>query len=134
MDARFSDMLKFGINLKLSGPSEDKYYTQRLVHFVMSMDNFDADTEDDENINVYVKTELALKVNIVDSVMKFEPITEASYDGIMLVLDFVANLHTLVQQDFKKEGFIRNEFKEEEANDIEEEEVEDDSSEDMEWI
>ena len=45
MKGQFTELLKFGINLKLSGPIEDKYYTQRLSHFIMSMPDYDADTE-----------------------------------------------------------------------------------------
>ena len=62
MDARFEDMLKFGINLKLSGPDEDRYYVQRLTHFLMSLENLDAETEDDETILVYYKTEAACDI------------------------------------------------------------------------
>ena len=137
MDERFSDMLKFGINLKLSGPNENKYYTQRLVHFIMSKEDFDADTEDDSSISVYVKSELALMVHVRNSILKFEPVTEASYDGIMVVLDFVANLHNLVQEDYKKEGFIENEFKsqkKQEAPEDSEDHRPEDDSDDMEWI
>ena len=132
MDARFEDMLKFGINLKLSGPDEDRYYVQRLTHFLMSLESLDAETEDDETILIYYKTEAALKVNVRKSTLTFEPITEASYECIMSVLDFVANLHTLVQEDFKKEGYIHNEFSNETFT--EDESLEEDDSDDLEWI
>ena len=131
MDARFEDMLKFGINLKLSGPEEDKYYVQRLTHFLMAMENYDAETEDDETITVYYKTEAALETRVKNSTLTFNPLTEASYDCIMCILDFVANLHTLVQEDFKKEGYIHNEFSSETFT--EDESLEDDSD-DLEWI
>ena len=132
MDARFEDMLKFGINLKLSGPDEDKYYVQRLTHFLMSLENLDAETEDDETILVYYKTEASLKVSVLKSTLTFEPLTESSYECIMSVLDFVANLHTLVQEDFRKEGYIHNEFSEETL--VEEESSDEDDSDDFEWI
>jgi len=130
MKGQFTELLKFGINLKLSGPIEDKYYTQRLSHFIMSMPDYDADTEDDENLNVYLKTELILAVQIKDSTLTFNPISESAHDGILVVLDFVANLHTMVQDDFLREGYIEGEFSEE----IFSEEIEEDSDDDFEWI
>lgn len=129
MKDQFTELLRFGINLKLSSPIEDKYYTQRLSHFIMSMPDYDADTEDDENLNIYLKTELILKVQIKDSTLTFEPQSEMAYDGILVVLDFVANLHTMVQDDFQREGYIEGEFSEEvvELN-------EEDSEDDLDWI
>jgi len=132
MDAKFEDMLRFGINLKLSGPDEDKYYTQRLTRYLMSLENLDADTEDDEIVLIYYKTECSLKVCIIDATLSCNPLTEASYECIMSVLDFVANLHTVVQEDFKKEGYIDNEFSSKAL--IEEESSSDDDSDDFEWI
>ena len=133
MDAKFEDMLRFGINLKLSGPDEDKQYTQRLTRYLMSLENLDADTEDDETVLVYYKTECSLQVCIKDSTLTFNPLTETSYECIMSVLDFVANLHTLVQEDFKKEGYIHNEFSSETL--VEEgSSSEEDDSDDFEWI
>jgi len=130
MKDQFTELLRFGINLKLSGPIEDKYYTQRLSHFIMSMPDYDADTEDDENLNIYMKTELILKVKIKDSTLTFEPESEFAYDGILVVLDFVANLHTMVQDDFKREGYIEGEF----SDEIFSEEIKEDSDDDFEWI
>ena len=130
MKGQFTELLKFGINLKLSGPIEDKYYTQRLSHFIMSMPDYDADTEDDENLNVYLKTELILSVQIKDSTLTFNPVSESAHDGILVVLDFVANLHTMVQDDFLREGYIEGEFSEEQFS----EEIEEDSNDDFEWI
>ena len=130
MKDQFTDLLKFGINLKLSGPIEDKYYTQRLSHFIMSIPDYDADTEDDENLNVYFKAELMLKVQIKDSTLTFNPESEFAYDGILVVLDFVANLHTMVQDDFRREGYIEGEF----SDEILSEEIEEDSDDDFEWI
>ena len=131
MDARFEDMLKFGINLKLSGPEEDKYYVQRLTHYLMALENCDAETENDETVLVYYKTEASLQVKVKNSTLTFNPLTEACYECIMCVLDFVANLHTLVQEDFKKEGYIHNEFSNETFT---EDESSEDDSDDLEWI
>ena len=51
---KFSDMLKFGINLKLSGSDEDKYYAQRLRFYIMEMDEFDCESENDMDLKVYL--------------------------------------------------------------------------------
>lgn len=131
MDGRFDDMLKFGINLKLSGPGEDRYYTQRLVHFIRNMEDFDADTEDDEEVNIYVRTELSLIIRVQESVLTFEPLEDSCYDGIMAVLDFIANMHQLVQDDYLKEGELEDEFSQPSPIEYSDEEESDD---DMEWI
>ena len=131
MDGKFEDMLKFGINLKLSGPMEDRYYIQRLIHFIRSKEDFDADSEDDEEVNIYVHAELSLLVKIEDSILTFDPLEASCYDGIMIVLDFVANMHTSVQADYLKEGEIEDEFSQSAPFEHSDEEESDD---DMEWI
>ena len=50
---KFKDMLDFGINLKLSGPTEDRYYCQRLRYYIMEQEDFDAESEDDEVIDIW---------------------------------------------------------------------------------
>lgn len=130
MDGRFEDMLKFGITLKLSGPNEDKYYTQRLAHFIRGKDDFDAETENDEEISIYIKSELSLLVKIEDSVLTFNPIENSSYDGIMVVLEFVANMHQSVQEDYLRDGEIQNEFSHPDVS----ESSEDEESDDTEWV
>ena len=50
---KIADLLKFGINLKLSGPAENRYYAQRLKFFIMETDGFDAESEDDEHVDIY---------------------------------------------------------------------------------
>ena len=129
---KFASMLEFGINLKLSGKQEEKYYAQRLRFYLMEMELFDAESEDDINIDIYYCGEKSLIVNIEDSVLSFEPVSESSYDCIMGVLSFVSYMHDKVQEDFKKLGGIENEF---ESSQVQEEEsFEEESSEDMEWI
>ena len=127
---KIESLLKFGINLKLSGQPEDRYYAQRLKFYIMEQESFDAESEDDEFIDIYVLTEKALRVRVADSILTFEPLTEASYDGIMVVLELVANLHEIVQEDYKKSGLVENEF---EALTIIED-SEEDSDDDFEWI
>lgn len=129
---RIADMLQFGINLKLSGPAEEKYYAQRLKFFIMECDGFDAESEDDEFIDIYVMTEKVLTVRIRNSTLTFQPLSESSYDGIMLVLEFIANLHEKVQKDYKKIDLVENEF--DTLTTTIEESVEEDSDDDFEWI
>ena len=128
---KIESLLRFGINLKLSGQTEDRYYAQRLKFYIMEQESFDAESEDDEFIDIYVLTEKALRVRVVDSILTFEPLTEASYDGIMVVLEFVANLHEIVQEDYKKSGMVENEFEELTITEDSEEGSDDD---DFEWI
>ena len=128
---KIESLLRFGINLKLSGQTEDRYYAQRLKFYIMEQESFDAESEDDEFIDIYVLTEKALRVRVVDSILTFEPLTEASYDGIMVVLEFVANLHEIVQEDYKKSGMVENEFEELTITEASEEDSDDD---DFEWI
>ena len=130
---RFSDMLKFGINLKLSGSDEDKYYTQRLRFYIMEMDGFDCETENDMDLKIYLLGENILNVNIYDSVLTFDPETEESYDGVMEVLSFVSEYHDIVQEDFKKSSNFREEDLVRKSLSIEEDSS-DDSDDDYEWI
>ena len=127
---KIADLLQFGINLKLSGADEEKYYAQRLKFFIMEQDGFDAESEDDEFIDIYVLAEKVLTVRIRKSTLTFQPLSEASYDGIMIVLEFVANLHEIVQKDYKKSTWVENEF--DTLTTIEE--SEEDSDDDFEWI
>jgi len=130
---KFSDMLKFGINLKLSGSDEDKYYAQRLRFYIMEMDGFDCETENDMDLKIYLLGENILNVNIYDSVLTFDPETEESYDGIMAVLSFVSEYHDIVQEDFKKSSNFREEDLVRKSLSIEEDSS-DDSDDDYEWI
>ena len=102
MKERFSDMLKFGINLKLSGSVEDKYYAQRLRYFIMESEDYDASSGDDETIDIWKNANHVMSVNIIDSVLTLKPIVEGCYDAIMLVLEFISIYHEKVQEDFKK--------------------------------
>ena len=128
---KFSDMLKFGINLKLSGSDEDKYYAQRLRFYIMEMDGFDCETENDMDLKIYLLGENILNVNIYDSVLTFDPEAEESYDGIMAVLSFVSEYHDIVQEDFKKSFNFREEDLIRRSLPIEEDSSDDD---DFEWI
>ncbi len=103
---RFSDMLKFGIKLKLSGSDEDRYYAQRLRFYIMELESFDCETENDENLNIYFNNECVLGVSIRDSALSFEPKESDSYEAIMAVLGFISQFHDIVQEDYKKEQIV----------------------------
>jgi hypothetical protein len=132
---RFADMLRFGINLKLSGPREEKYYAQRLRSYVSKTEDYDAESENDESMDIYFYNEKTLRVRIKKSTLTFEPLTGDSYDSIMLVLQFISEYHEQVQEDFKntdaeldnlrkKAAFQSSNFMDDEEN----------SEEDSEWI
>jgi len=123
------DMLDFGINLKLSGPAEDRYYCQRLRYYIMEHEDFDAESEDDEVINVWCMHEKTLDIQIKDSTLTFETIDDNSYESIMLILSFVSGMHNIVQEDFKKLGSDFDDFEPKQVV----EDVEEDSD-DFEWI
>ena len=129
---KFADMLKFGINLKLSGTDESKYYAQRLRFYIMDMEDFDCESENDEQLDIYYQTQCVLKVNIENSILTFEPAAGDAYDAIMVVLSFVSNCHDIVQEDFKKNQIIDDEILRKATSPIEEEESSDDD--DFEWI
>jgi ferredoxin-fold anticodon binding domain-containing protein len=123
------DMLDFGINLKLSGPEEDKYYCQRLRYYIMEHEDFDAESEDDEVVSVWFMHEKVLDIQIKDSTLTFERIDDNSYESIMLILSFVSEMHDIVQEEFMK---IENNFDDfEDSHPIQD--VEEDSD-DFEWI
>ena len=128
---RFADMLKFGINLKLSGSNEDKYYAQRLRFYIMELEDFDCETENDEDLSVYFSHECVLSVSVRDSVLSFEPREGDSYEAIMVVLGFISQYHDIVQEDYKKEQIVDEEVLRKVPSPIEEEDSDDD---DLEWV
>ena len=129
---KFADMLKFGINLKLSGPDEDRYYAQRLRFYIMEMDDYDCESENDQDLDIYYKSQCVLRVNVNKSILTFEPSSGDAYDGIMVVLGFVSSCHDIVQEDFKKDQIVDEEILRKFTSPVEEEESSDDD--DWEWI
>ena len=129
---KFADMLKFGINLKLSGDDETRYYAQRLRFYIMEMEDFDCESENDEDLDVYLNTECVLKVKVKNSVLTFEPAGGDSYEAIMVVLGFVSHFHDIVQEDFKKDQIIDEDILRKATSPIEEESSDDED--DFEWI
>jgi len=130
---KFADMLKFGINLKLSGDDECRYYAQRLRFYIMEMEDFDCESENDEDLDIYLKTQCVLKVNVKNSILTFEPADGDAYEAIMVVLGFVSHFHDIVQEDFKKDQIVDEEILRKVTSSIEEESSEDDDD-DFEWI
>lgn len=132
---RFADMLRFGINLKLSGPREEKYYAQRLRSYISETEDYDAESENDETIDIYFFNEKTLRVRVKKSTLTFEPLTGDSYDPIMLVLQFISEYHEQVQEDFKNTDEeldnLRKKAAFQSSNFVSDEE---DSEEDSEWI
>lgn len=129
---RFADMLKFGINLKLSDSNEDRYYAQRLRFYIMQLEDFDCETENDEDLSVYFSHECVLSVSVRDSVLSFEPREGDSYEAIMVVLGFISQYHDIVQEDYKKEQIVDEEVLRKVPSPIEEEDSDDDD--DLEWV
>ena len=97
----------------------------------MESEGFDAESEDDEYVDIYLMPEKVLTVRIKNSTLTFQPLTEASYDGIMITLEFVANMHESVQEDYKRSGDIEKEFVQ---TVILEESEEEDTDDDFDWI
>lgn len=129
MKDSLSDMLKFGINLKLSGKAESLYYVERLKFHLMSLENIDCENVNEETLEVYYLSEKALRVKVSNSILKFEPLIEDSFEALMAVLDFVANMHQITQEDFRKLNRIPDPL----PKQIEDE-SEESSSDDFEWI
>lgn len=129
---RFGDMLRFGISLKLSGPDEDKYYAQRLRFYIMEMEDFDCESENDEDLDIYFMNECTLSVTIKNSTLTFNPKEGDAYDSIMVVLGFISACHDLVQEDYKKDQILDEEIlRKASLPDVEEESSDED---DFEWI
>lgn len=128
---KFADMLKFGINLKLSGDDETRYYAQRLRFYIMEMEGFDCESENDEDLDIYFESQCVLKVKLTDSVLTFEPAAGDAYEAIMVVLGFVSHFHDIVQEDFKKDQIIDEEILRKATSPVEEESSDED---DFEWI
>lgn len=128
---KFADMLKFGINLKLSGDDETRYYAQRLRFYIMEMEDFDCESENDEDLDIYFESQCVLKVKLTDSILTFEPAAGDAYEAIMVVLGFVSHFHDIVQQDFKKDQIVDEEILRKFTSPVEEESSDED---DFEWI
>jgi sulfite reductase alpha subunit-like flavoprotein len=132
---RFGDMLRFGIHLKLSGKDEEMYYAQRLRHYIMEMEDFDCESENDVELDIYFQNSKTLRVKIIDSTLKFEPVDEFAYDGIMVVLGFISTMHDLVCEQFQNDQIEDEEILRKYQASLEKEEnSEEEESDDWEWV
>ena len=128
---KFSNLLKFGINLNLKSEEEHVFYTQCFATWVMQQEHFDASVASDKEVEIYFYAELVMMVTIEDSTLVLDPTSDACFDAVLLVLRFVSERHELVKKEFKKlsnDGIVEEEFCS--APEVTEEASEDDS----EWI
>ena len=123
----FSNLLNFGVNLKLDSEEETKFYALSLSAWLMQQEDFDAALMSDEKIEVYYFAELVMAVEIKDSTLTLEPITESCFEAVMMILKFISERHELTRKEFTKLS-IR------EVNLVEPESEEQDSEEESEWI
>ena len=123
----FSNLLNFGVNLKLDSEEETKFYALSLSAWLMQQEDFDAALMSDEKIEVYYFAELVMAVEIKDSTLTLEPITESCFEAVMMILKFISERHELTRKEFTKLS-IR------EVNLEEPESEEQDSEEESEWI
>ena len=122
-----SNLLNFGVNLKLDSEEENKFYALSFSAWMMQQEDFDAALMSDEKIEIYYFSELVMAVEIKDSTLTLEPITESCFEAVMMVLKFVSEQHEFTRNEFTKLS-IR------EVNLEEAESEEQDSEEDSEWI
>ena len=123
----FSNLLNFGVNLKLDSEEENKFYALSLSAWMMQQEDFDAAMMSDEKIEVYYFAELVMIVEIKNSTLTLEPITESCFESVMMVLKFISEQHEFTRNEFTKLS-IR------EVNLEEPESEEQDSEEESEWI
>ena len=132
---KFSNLLKFGINLNLSSEEENIFYTQCFASWVMQQEHFDASMISDKEVEIYFYAEMVLVVTIEDGTLILDPASEECFDAVLLILRFVSERHEMVKKEFKKlntDSIMDEKF----YNDIgiQEEEEEEDSEDDSEWI
>ena len=123
----FSNLLNFGVNLKLDSEEENKFYALSLSAWMMQQEDFDAAMMSDEKIEVYYFAELVMTVEVKDSTLTLDPITESCFEAVMMVLKFISEQHEFTRNEFTKLS-IR------EVNLEEPESEEQDSEEESEWI
>ena len=128
---KFSNLLKFGINLNLTSEEEHKFYTQCFTSWVMQQEHFDASMASNHEVEIYFHAEMVMMVIIEDGTLILDPASEECFDAVLLVLRFVSERHEMVKKEFKK--LSTHSIMDEDLYDdigIPEEESEDDS----EWI
>ena len=130
---KFSNLLKFGINLNLSSEEENIFYTQSFASWVMQQEHFDASMVSDREVEIYFYAEMVLMVTIEDSTLVLDPTSEECFDAVLLILRFVSERHEVVKKEFKKlntDSIMNEKF----YSDVGIQEEEEDSEDDSEWI
>ena len=122
-----SNLLNFGVDLKLDSEEENKFYTLSLSAWMMQQQDFDAAMLSDEMVEIYYFAELVMTVEIKDSTLTLQPITESCFEAVMMILKFISERHELTRNEFTKLS-IR------EVNLAEPESEEQESEEESEWI
>ena len=123
----FSNLLNFGVNLKLDSEEEGRFYALSFSAWMMQQEDFDATLMSDEEVEVYYYSELVMHVKIKNSTLTLEPITESCFEAVMMVLKFISEHHEYTRNEFTKLNMR-------EVNLEEAESEEQDSEEDSEWI
>ena len=130
---KFSNLLKFGINLELKSEEEHLFYAQCFTSWVMQQEHFDASMASDTEIEIYFYAEMVLLVSIEEGTLLLDPASEDCFEAVLIVLRFVSERHEMVKKEFKKlntDSIIGEMF----YNDIGIQDEQEDSEDDSEWI
>ena len=122
-----SNLLNFGVDLKLDSEEENRYYALSFAAWMMQQDDFDAAMVSDEKIEIYYFAELVMLVDISNSTLTLEPITESCFEAVMMILKFISERHELTRNEFLKLDSREVDLEEPESE-------EQDSEEESEWI
>lgn len=122
-----SNLLNFGVNLKLDSEEEGKFYALSFSAWMMQQEDFDATLLPDERVEIYYFSELVMSVKITNSTLTLEPLTESCFEAVMMVLKFISEQHEFTRNEFTKLGIREVDLEEAESE-------EQDSDEDSEWI
>tara|TARA_R100000388_G_C7150116_1_gene114131 strand:+ start:90 stop:581 length:492 start_codon:yes stop_codon:yes gene_type:complete len=121
------NLLNFGVNLKLDSEEENRFYALSFSAWMMQQEDFDSAMISDEKIEIYYYAELVMVVEIKNSTLTLEPITESCFEAVMMVLKFISERHELTRNEYSRLS-IR------EVNLEEQESEEQDSEDESEWI
>ena len=122
-----SNLLNFGVNLKLDSDEENKFYALSLSAWLMQQEDFDATLLSDEKIEIYYYSEHVMSIKIKNSTLTLDPITESCFEAVMMVLKFISEQHELTSNEFTKLSIREVDLEEAESE-------EQDSEDDSEWI
>ena len=122
-----SNLLNFGVNLKLDSDEENKFYALSLSAWLMQQEDFDATLLSDEKIEIYYYSEHVMSIKIKNSTLTLDPITESCFEAVMMVLKFISERHELTRNEFTKLSIREVDLEEAESE-------EQDSEDDSEWI